>query len=156
MLADLMKVRKHRVNVAEAEVAKKRQELEQCEQAVLKARQALHDYQASRLLRENELYESVLGSEVQLRTLEEMKLEIQILRSKELEYVEDVLQATAARDLCETQLQEAKETHLKAVHEEEKLHEHRRVWEADQRVIEERKADLEIEELPYRKQNTLR
>ena len=148
-LVDLLTVRRHRVDKATSLVAQRRKELAQAEQNLRQRETELADYREKRLLKEQALYDSIVGQAVLLKKLEEIKAEVQVLRFEELAYEERVLHAQKAVDDAHQQLQQAKQQLAKAVRAEEKLNEHRRLWDQEEFRRQQVKEDLELEELTF-------
>ena len=145
-LQDLLNVRKIREDNAAAEVTLRRQLVAEAEQNVVRRKQELQDYIQWRIQREQELYDSVMQQEVHLNDLEELKLDVQILRDKEHAYKEKIIEAEKQLKDAQDNLETAKQKYTEAVRNREKLDEHKKIWTEEAEKEQEFEAEKEMED----------
>lgn len=149
-LQDLLRVRLFREENAQAEVTKKRAELEQAEEAVKEREQELAEYIKYRETREEELYDDIMKKPVQLRNLDDLKVDIQILREKQGLYEQKVDEAKQERVTAEEKLEETRRAYLLSVKERQKIDEHKEIWTQEMDKVREADAEKELEDFRVR------
>lgn len=149
-LHDLLRVRQWREDERAAELARRRAAVEEAEQQLARRQRELEEYGAWRVRREQQLYDEVLFREIEVRDLDDLKLNIRLLRENELTYRDRV--KTAADELTSARqaLEAARQAHLKASRDRGKIEEHRGWWEAVAAREAEAKQELELEDFSVR------
>ena len=153
-LEDLLRVRRFREDKAAAEVVESREQLADAESQLEQRRQELQDHLQWRLRREEELYQEIMQREVHLKDLEDVKSRVQVMRDKDQSYQEKVITAKKKVDDAQRQLDTAREAHLLAVRNREKLDEHKSMWLDESHQELEAKAETEMEDFQV-KPNTI-
>src|SRR5690606_14716604 len=92
-LEDLLRVRRFREDERANELTRRRKAVAEAEEQLERRKQELRDYVDWRIRREKELYDEVLRQEIAVKQLDDLKLNIQILRENELAYQERIKQA---------------------------------------------------------------
>ena len=92
-LEDLLRVRNFREDNAANELTKRRRAVEAAEDLVKQRKRELEEYIQWRIQREEELYREVMQKPVQLKELDDLKQDIQLLREKESLYEERIREA---------------------------------------------------------------
>ena len=110
-LEDLLRVRNFREDNAASELTKRRTEVEEAKQLLEQRKQELADYTQWRIQREEELYQEVMEQKVQLKTLDDLKMDIQMLREKEAVYQQRIVDAQQALKAAEQALEQAHQQH---------------------------------------------
>ena len=147
-LKDLLRVRRFREDAAAAQVTKCRRAMEAAKEAIVSRKKELTDYQERRVQLEQNEYDAVVDQEIQLRDLDDLKLNIQLLRDNELAYHDRVREAQQHVVAAEKALMEAKEHYRAAVKDREKIDEHKEIW--SQEMAKEAEANLEKEMEDFR------
>lgn len=148
-LQDLLRVRKFREDRAASEVGAAKRAQEECAAVEERKRKESAEYKTWREKRENVLYDGVLGREVRVGELENLKTDVLALREKELLMEQAVLEAQAAERKASETLKQARREHSIKVKDRRKIEEHRKAWIAAEHLVEERAADAEMEEVPF-------
>ena len=122
-------------------------------EALVNARKALAEreeelkaYKVWRIEEEDRLIQTILLKKVKVGDIHDLRLEIIALKNREFEMIDIVKQAEAAVDQAIEKLDEARKDHIKAVQELEKLLEHRKTWQEEERLENEMREDLELED----------
>lgn len=146
LLQDLLNVRQLREDAAHDLVMASRRVLEQAEQEVVRRKQELVDYTAWRIQREAELYDQIINHQVQLRNLDDLKIDIQLLREKESLYEQRILEAQKGVEDARNSLHKAEADFRQASKDKRKLEEHKDMWVQDLAKEAEVAADKETED----------
>jgi hypothetical protein len=146
LLQDLIRVREHREEQASQAVIRARRTLREAKDAATRAEKELNDYAAWRVQEERRKLDSLMRRPLKLGEISDVRQEIGMLREREFEFVDRLTQAQAAVAQAETQLEAARQKHALATRELEKLLEHRRLWQRERDLEDERAADLEAED----------
>ncbi len=149
-LEDLVSVRKFREVGKSRVVSIAQRQLEEAVQLVKDCEEKAEAYSAWRIEEEKNVYEEIIGEQVKLAALEELKEVIRGFRMKEAAMRQEILDAEKQVSECETALEQAKAEHREAVRDLEKLEEHREVWESEQAVILAKKEVDELDEFRVR------
>jgi hypothetical protein len=149
-LHDLLRVRQWREDERAVELARRRAAVEEAEQLVARRQNECEQYAAWRVRREQELYDEVLFREVEVRDLDDLKLNVRLLRENEQAYRDRVKAAEAELATARQALESARQAHLKASRDRGKIEEHRGWWEAEAAREAEAKQELELEDFSVR------
>lgn len=145
-LERLLKVRKLREDAAETEVNRCTRELKEAEDNLQQRKDKLAEYTKWRLAEEERLFQEIKGHEIHLKEIDDYKLQLQSLRGREVKLEEKILEARKQIEDCKEALEEARKLRLQAMRGRRKIEEHNQRWDEEQRVLEERAEDLELEE----------
>lgn len=149
-LEDLLRVRNFREDNAANELTKRRREVEQAEELVQQRKQELADYIQWRIKREEELYNVVMQKPVQLKDLDDLKQDIQLLREKEHLYEDRIREAEKALADARQALDDANAQYQAAVRDRQKIDEHKDLWAQETAKINEANAEKELEDFRVR------
>lgn len=149
-LEELLSVRKFREGERASELARKRKAVGEAEQLVERRRQELKEYIAWRIQREEELYNGILRHEIAVRQLDDLKVNIQILRENELTYQERVQQAEKNLGAARHELATAQTTYQKAVKDSNKIEAHKSWWALEAAREAEAFQERELEDFRVR------
>ncbi|MBG0775373.1 MAG: YscO family type III secretion system apparatus protein [Desulfovibrionaceae bacterium] len=145
-LKDLLRVRNFRETTAANEVAACRRRLEEAERAIAARTRELAEYHGWRVNREGELFDGITGRMVHLNDLDDLKQKIALLREREAEHEQRVLDAESERDKRQGEVATAQERHRTAARDKAKIEEHRKIWLEEERKAAEFAADKELED----------
>ncbi len=146
MSEQLLRVKKHRESTAANEVVRCRRHLEQCAHALEQARRTVGDYTEWRRQREGELFESFREQLVQLNELENFNMHIGLLREREAELHNEVLEATKVVQDAGAALSYSQQQHIAAVRAKEKFQMFIDIQRQLEHQEQERREELELEE----------
>jgi len=146
LLEDLVRVRQHREEQAGEAVARARRLLKEAEAAHLKAQTELAEYTVWRVTEERRKLDGLMKRVLKLGEISDVRQEIALLREREFEFVDKVKQAEAAVAKAEEHLDDCRAKHVQAVHDLEKLLEHRTTWQREEALEAERQEDAEGED----------
>ena len=146
LLQDLLNVRGRREDAAHDRVMASRKLLEQAELEVVRRKQERVDYIAWRIQREEELYQQIMNHLVQIRNLDDLKIDIQLLREKESVYEQRILEAEKGVADAKDALHNAEAELRKASRDKRKLEEHKDMWTQELAKEAEMGADKETED----------
>jgi len=146
VLQDLLRVREFRETAAGSEVKKKKSRFDHAQRTVTEKEKALSDYHTWRLEKEDSLYDEIANRLVTLKDLDDLKMNIALLREKETALENDLLEAQKALNLAAEELEEAKDAFRLAIREKRKIEEHKTIWIGEAVKEEERAQDKEMEE----------
>ena len=149
-LQDLLRVRLFREDAAQSEVTAARRRVEDARELIVRREQELADYIRQRKRREEELYDEVFRQEVQVRDLDDLKMNIQILRDRQSGYEDAVEQARSELIEAEKALAEAIAAHALTVKDRQKIDEHKSVWAQEEAKRCEAEAEKELEDFRVR------
>lgn len=153
-LEDLLRVRRFREDERANELTRRRKAVAEAEEQLERRKQELRDYVDWRIRREKELYDEVLRQEIAVKQLDDLKLNIQILRENELAYQERIKQVE--KDLEETRqaLAAAQAAYQKAVRDSNKIEEHKAWWAQEAAKEAEAYQEKELEDFRVRSPET--
>ena len=146
-LEDLLKVRKFREDSARNEVMVKKHLLDEAINLVQAKERKLREYQCWRVRTEEAMYDEIRNTFVSLKELDELKLQVSLMREKEISLEKDLMDAVNAREKANEDLAKAKEVYNRAVKEKTKIEEHREVWSAGMVREEEISQEKELEDI---------
>lgn len=155
LLQDLIFVREHREDKASKAVTVASRLVQEAEKALEQKKKEHADYHAWRLTEEERLIQSIMRKPVKVGDITDLRLEISLMREREMALLDQVNKAEGELDRARLALEEAKAVHRKATQDLEKLVEHRTQWQAEQRLDAERLEDLEMEDFHGRSATNL-
>ncbi|MDR2576928.1 MAG: type III secretion protein [Puniceicoccales bacterium] len=146
VLADLVRVRVLRRDRVERELLKAKEHLAEMEKMVPIREKELEDYEKWVDQEIDRQYAELLRQAVRKGSVDDLKENIRIMRSKTPEYVKRVQDAKNDVKKAEEEL-EAKRKEMEQAHRNlEKLYAHREEWTAEQLKLDEFNSDKELEE----------
>ena len=149
-LKDLLRVRNFREDNAAKELTRCRAEVKKAEELLQQQKQELADYIKWRILREEEMYQEVMEKKVQLKELDDLKQDIQMLREKEFAYEERIRDSEQALQAAKEALEQAHQGYQKAVKDRQKIDEHKGMWAQETAKISEANQEKELEDFRVR------
>ncbi len=146
VLGDLLRIKVFREKKAERALTVARQRLRSAEQELNAARLSLKEHQQESARRERELYADLCKRLVLLRDIDSVHIDVQLMKEREAELLEEVDQTKARRDEMAAQEEDARAQHAMAVRMREKFDE-LLLHEKEEKDFEAmRLEELEIEE----------
>lgn len=149
-LDDLLRVRKFREDERASELTARRKAVAEAEELLQRRRQELKDYVAWRIRREQELYDEVLRQQIAVKQLDDLKINIQILRENELAYQDRIKQAEKDLEAARQALAAAQAAYQKAVRDSNKIEEHKQWWAQEAAQEAEAYQEKELEDFRVR------
>ena len=149
-LEDLLRVRRFREEAAATEAMLRRRAVVEAEEDLQSRKRELEEYTHWRIRREAELYDQILGQQIQMKELDDLKLNVQILRAREDAYREQILTAKKTLADAETALTQATALHQTTVKDRQKIDEHRRMWQGEMEREAEARQEIELEDFRVR------
>ncbi len=146
VLNDLLRIKIFREQKAERTLALAKQQLRMAERNVVDAKAMLKDFRIESARRESELYAELCARIVQIREIDSVQIDVQLMREREEELVEDVAKAEAIRDEAAEKERDAREQHALAVRMREKFSEITKAVEDERQFELSMLEELEIEE----------
>ena len=122
----------------------------EAEAAVVARKKDLQEYIAWRIAEENRLYDKVMKQMVQRQKLDDLLTDVQLLRGKESEFRERILQAEKALEDAKKKLVEDTAAHQEAMRKCEKLEEHKKMWLVEMEALQEQAVEKEMEDFRVR------
>ena len=151
LLQPLLRVRLFREDQAANAMTQQRKRVAAAEAELERRKKDLEDYKVWRPIREDEIWRTIIGKEVQTKDIDEMKLDLQVVWAGQVERQEAVFAGEKQVDEERAKLTEAIAAHRKAMRSREKLDIHKDMWRAAQLKELEFAADLELEDFKTRK-----
>ena len=145
-LEDLLKLRGFKFQAASDELKKHRAVFEEALQTEMRKKKALTTYRAWRVKEENTLFSGFRNKRINIKKLDDFKLNIQFLREKEIDLKRKLSEAADARQEAAEALEEARRAYFAALREKQKIEEHKKAWAEAERKETERLEDKEMEE----------
>ena len=149
-LEDLLRVRKFREDERANELTRRRKAVEAAELLVEQKKQELKDYIVWRIRREQEMYDEIMRQQIAVRTLDDLKINIQILRDKELVYQQAIQDAEKALVTARQALADAHAGYQRAVKDSRKIEEHKGWWAQEEAKEAEAVVEKELEDFRVR------
>lgn len=143
----IVDVKERREDRAQEDVRRRRLALEDAARRLEQRRKELDEYRVWRVRRETELWDGIERRTVKLRDIEDLKLDIGLLRGREQLLAEHVVEAEKARSDANTALNEAVAVLEAATRNRQKFEDLADWLEAESRAYRERMEELELEEL---------
>jgi type III secretion protein O len=151
VLQPLLTVRRFREDAAANATIAQRGKVAAAEAELAKRRAALAEYDAWRIRREEELWQSIIGRQVQNKDIDNLKLDLQIVWAGQVERQEAVFEGEKSLEEAREKLAEAIVAHRKAMRSREKLDMHKDMWRDAKLKEAEYAADIELEDFKVRK-----
>lgn len=142
----IVDVKELRVERAEEEMRRCRLELEEAARQVVERKRELEDYREWRVRKEIQLYDEIEERLVSLRDLEDLKIEIGLLRGRETLFIQKIDDAERARVKAHEALDASTRTYEAAQKNLQKFEELADWLDAEARAYRERMEELELEE----------
>ena len=146
VLTDLLRIKVFREEKAELALARARQFLVQADMKLEAARRTLQDFLEECDRKEREMYADLCTRLVLRREIDDVTLDIQLMKEQTTRHQEDVEEAKEARDAAAELLEQAKQDHRDAVRMREKFTEMLRIVQEERSIEALRLEDLELEE----------
>lgn len=146
VLTDLLRIKIFREQKAERALAKARAQLQAAEEAVEQAKQVLRDYREESRRREKALFADLCRRIVQLKDIQEVQVDIQLMKERIEMLVQDVEQANELREAAAEHERAAREEHLFAVRMREKFSEMLKTVNDERDYESSRREEMEVEE----------
>jgi type III secretion protein O len=146
VLNDLLKIKVFREQKAERALVVARQRLRMAEAAVRGAKETLREFQQESARRERKMYAELCARLVLIRDIDSVHIDVQLMKEREAELVQQLVTAESERDEAALQEREAREHHEAAVRMREKFSEMLRVVREEQEFERALREELEIEE----------
>jgi chromosome segregation ATPase len=146
ILADLVRVRNLRKDRVEREMMRAKAQLAEAERMVPVREKELADYEKWVDDEIDRQYNELLKKAVRKGAVDDLSVNIRLMREKIPEYVKRVEDAKDDVRKAEAELAKKKEEVAQAQRDLEKLIAHREEWEVEQGKIEEFNSDKELEE----------
>ncbi len=143
----IVDVKERREDRAQEDVRRRRLALEDAARRLEQRRKELDDYKVWRVRREIELWDGIERRTVKLRDIEDLKLDIGLLRGREQLFAEHVVEAEKARSDANAALTDAVAVLEAATRNRQKFEDLADWLEAESRAYRERMEELELEEL---------
>ena len=122
------------------------------EEALDNARKVLRKHKEDCIAREKELYDDLCTRLVLLKDINSVTLDVQLMAEETTRLDEEVEKSKEARDVASEDLAAAKAVHRDAVQMRQKFMEVKDVIDAEKLAELMRKEDLEMEEVPTKRQ----
>lgn len=149
-LEDLLRVRQFREDSAAAEVTARRSALERAEEALEDARRELAEYADWRVKREEEMYQELMQKTVQKSAFDDLKLNIDRLRTREVSLEENCFEKEKAIEAATVALDEAQASYQLTVRDRQKIDEHKDHWAQEMAREVEYNQEKELEDFRVR------
>ncbi len=146
VLMDLLRIKVFREEKAELALARARQFLAQTDAKLDAARRTLQDFLEESDRKERELYADLCTRLVLRREIDDVTLDIQLMKEQTTRYEVEVEEAKEARNSAAELLEQAKQHHRDAVRMREKFTEMLRIVQEERDIDAMRLEDLELEE----------
>ena len=146
-LEHLLRIRTLREEDAVRLCGRCRSRLDQCHARERQVVQALNDFHTRRLGEEKKLYDNVLGKNLSLKQLEELKARLSIMRQREMNLQRQLDEAQALKNQAVTDLLDAKNQRLQALREKEKIATYAKQSQQRHRRQRDRRAEAELEDV---------
>lgn len=146
VLQEMLNVRELREQIASDNVMKAKSKLERARKEVVKAEKALENYKIWAKQEETRLYEEVINHSVRRGDISNLRFKIKKLAEDEAQYEAKIEEAKAMVEQRKQELEEAKQAHMNAIKNLQKLEDHKETWMLEYKREQERLQDLEMEE----------
>ena len=147
MLDDLLKIKRRREDDAVSAVAEARRALERQQEAARAKAQELKDYEAWQVTEKERLYDTLHNKNVTRDKLEKYREQIGLLRTRQLQLEEELLQARQEVTKAEQAVEHARQRRMDAHREVVKFEEYQRMLAEEQAREAQRKEDEETEDI---------
>ena len=147
VIDDLLRIKIFREEEAELDLLKKKHDLSLKEKQLLKARSELEEYKKYSQNKEIELYEDLCSRLVVQKDIDNVSIEIQLMKDELSKHEEQVDSAKEHRNEAALAVNQAKIVHQEAVRMREKFMEIRKIQESERKIELDRIEDIEMEEV---------
>ena len=148
MLSELIKIKTFRKNRAETEMVLQKKNVENAAAAVQAAEKELERYIIESTQREKKLFQNILNQKVKLQKIEDMQLEISLLRDGVVTREESKRDAHSELNVYQHRLHQAQENYQLMLRIEEKFLSLGRIDDEAALREAERLSERELEEVP--------
>jgi hypothetical protein len=152
VIKDLVRIKIFREEKAELAMLKAKTKLLHAEENLDNARKVLRKHKEDCIAREKELYDDLCTRLVLMKDINSVTLDVQLMAEETTRLDEDVEKYKEARDVASEDLAAAKAVHRDAVQMRQKFMEVKDVIDAEKLAELMRKEDLEMEEVPTKRQ----
>ena len=152
VIKDLVRIKIFREEKAELAMLKAKTKLLIAEESLDNARKVLRKHKEDCIAREKELYDDLCTRLVLLKDINSVTLDVQLMAEETTRLDDDVEKSKEARDVASEDLAAAKAVHREAVQMRQKFMEVKDVIDAEKLAELMRKEDLEMEEVPTKRQ----
>jgi hypothetical protein len=152
VIKDLVRIKIFREEKAELAMLKAKTKLLIAEESLDNARKVLRKHKEDCIAREKELYDDLCTRLVLLKDINSVTLDVQLMAEETTRLDDDVEKSKEARDVASEDLAAAKAVHREAVQMRQKFMEVEDVIDAEKLAELMRKEDLEMEEVPTKRQ----
>ena len=152
VIKDLVRIKIFREEKAELAMLKAKTKLLHAEENLDNARKVLRKHKEDCIAREKELYDDLCTRLVLMKDINSVTLDVQLMAEETSRLDEDVEKYKEARDVASEDLAAAKAVHRDAVQMRQKFMEVKDVIDAEKLAELMRKEDLEMEEVPTKRQ----
>ena len=149
-LHELLRVRKLREDNAVNAMLNARRQADECAGRLEQCKRELDDYMRWRAMKEEQMYADVLRRPVQGRNLDDIRVQVEIMREDELPYRQRIQEAAESLETARRELALKSETYQAAMRGREKIDEHKSIWAEQIRKEEQCAEDKELEEFRVR------
>jgi|YelNatPaOPRAMG01_1025707.scaffolds.fasta_scaffold01323_8 type III secretion protein O len=146
VLEDLLRIRLLREEKAERELLIRRQELDKARKLLLEREEELAHYRQWRPPEEERLFKNIQNRIVKSEDIENLRLQIALLRGKEIALEGAVEEAKKQLREAQWLFDEATNSYREALQGRQKIEEHRKVWRLEEKRKDEAMSDKELEE----------
>ncbi len=145
-LLGLKTVRDRRLNTSVKERILRQQQHEQACHAAVAKRKELEDYRIYMVEESSRRYQELFKSTHSLKEIEQFNASIKRLYAGEFELEEEVKKAEHAAAKAQEEFNKARAAETECRKKLQKLETHQQIWETEQKLYEERAADMELED----------
>lgn len=145
-LEALMSIRERRYDKHTKDRMLKQKLLEQARNTVLQKEKELKEYRQWRIEEEARRYNSIMNNNYSIEKIQIFNVEIKQLGVKELELSEEVKKLEIKVDEAKGELELAEKIERESHKKLQKLDTHKTLWKAEQRLLELREEDQEMED----------
>lgn len=145
-LESMLKIRSMREDRTQSELAQARSAKHVAEKALEARVEAIIEYETTKDERRDKVYAMVMGKVVSMDELDNIRAAISQIDEEGVLLVEAERRAKEEVQAKDRAVEAARLNYVEAVKEKTKFVEHRRAWEAEERLKEELAADREMED----------
>ena len=148
VLGELLRIKEFREEKAELESARALAALDEATRKLEHTRQTREEYRDWWRRREAQLYAELCSRQVRLRDIDDVSLQVDLMRERMREHDQAVTEAEEHRKSAFERRTQAREAHREATRKREKFTELGQLVQADALIEQARAEDLEMEEVP--------
>ncbi len=145
-LKAFLRVCKIREEQAQRELSKARLATQAARDALQQAQKNYEEYKMFRPQQEKKLFAQIQGQNISQKRLDAFHIDIQELVNKELDLANLVNKAKDYLEQMQKQEEEAQKHWVDATKEHSKIQEHEKIWKKEQKILEERAEEAEMEQ----------